>query len=296
MKFIILFSLVCCVAFATTASASAANFISAAFLKKILPQTREATLELADQYRVRETIRDVLAAGILARSAGAPLNARIPVLPPGPDPIPLKPDPLDFSFDNELFSGHISVRGAAIEGLSEFTDDLSTKIALLPPKVFVGYNLKVPKLSVNGEYDSEVTVDYSKLWLPLPKITYKGNGEFRLNALNAFVDVGAAAAVKLGTTKLEFKDVLTNLGFEAVDIYFENAQIDGAYVEGWEEFNEFVHFTFHVFWQPVQEWLQENITLVLNELFKDCTILQLIAMITGGGDFSCLNLPIPIAK
>jgi len=223
-----------------------------------------------------------------AGSLGRSKEARDPVIPKLDDPLIL-PDPLNFTLDIDLIRGNGSFRGAIIEGLSTLTDDLTAKVEIIPPRVTVNYRLDLTSFSFHGDYDADLIVDLTSFGYPVMDL--RGGGEYNANLSGVFVDVSAVVVPRFGTLKVTVQSLSLDLGFQAINLWFENAILNGDPIDYWDEINKGLKVILDYVWPENKVEIQEVVRGIVNDIIVDCTIAQLLALIDGTGDGVCLNLP-----
>jgi hypothetical protein len=227
-----------------------------------------------------------------ARNGVGGNEVRVPtgLIPPGllPDPLPL---PLINLTDLNLgtITGDLLLENAVIRGLGELTDDITAEIVTPPLGLNVAYKLIVPFLQLNGTYDFNLQIDFLG-----NALTLIGDGP----AYISFAELALVFDLDIRKkTDSNFVDSSLELRIDGLlHTIFEGLEFAGTPVEDWEFFSNLV---WSILYPRIEEILlipiATNVTVVLNDLLKECTILDLLAFFLEepGADLSCIPLFAP---
>jgi hypothetical protein len=250
--------------------------------RSILPQTNDQLLELARRFQIFEHLAYILNQKEILKIDN---DVNFPIITPPADPIIL--EPTNITLDLDIISGDFLLRKGTIEGLSTLKDDLAVVVSLPPLKL--NYTLNISAFSFNGDYDADMFSDLTQFGYPTTPIT--GHGEFYANVTEFWFDLDVLIGIPFLSNRIFIRELHLDFGFENIGLFFENALLYGEPIDYWDDINKGLKAVFTYAWSNNREDIQESLRLLLDYLVKDCTLRNIIEIIAGSGDFSCLNLP-----
>jgi hypothetical protein len=228
--------------------------------------------------------RQGVGATFAASDLGA--KAKVPVIPPIPDPLRV-PDG-DYVFKPEFgLIGDLSLWHQWIEGMSGLKDSFEIKGAC-GEAVAIGtaFTVFLPFFKLGGDYKTNLTIDGIHAMI--------GNGQFHLGASNSSANLEMTVGLRNGTIdEFYVHQINLDLSFPKWDFYFENFVLDGFPLEDkhWSNLSENLRQTFTHIWPTIKKDISEAIRHEINGVIKNCRIKNFISYYLGLSDLCCINLP-----
>jgi len=206
-------------------------------------------------------------------------DARIPIEIPIEDPLLIEYLELIFDDPEDTSTGMISASNVKLIGLSALGGEANPQLGVGQLKLNLDIRLTFADLQEGNYYTNATFVDAAG-----ETLAFSGEGDVRglLHELRVVADANITSLIFTSITGLDLDIV-----FDHATVFAGGLNFNGEPVN-WEELNENFKEVFDTTWAANKLTITETIRVALSNLVRDCSLIDLIGIISGGST-DCLN-------
>jgi len=212
------------------------------------------------------------------------IDSKFPILPLIDDPLYIADGELQLDTLPIPATGSLSICSGVVNGLSTLSSDITTSPGGIGAVNFA-VKLGISTVDISGYYTADAAITLGE-----NELTLEGGGSLWAALTAGNLTVGGRLAYLGGPPRIP--ELTIDIGFDTVEANVENFALNGGIID-WEEFNSGFKQLFDLLWGYIKVETTETIRTTVNNIIKDCTIVELIGIINGTVSPDCLNLGAP---